>query len=449
MVVGFNRDMNLKIPITPNWLQPDRSFSGSSKGTPSDSNFEANREADRDAMLKVICSLICENGALKSEIKFLRTQLEVREKPFSKEHRLHVNQADCKDNSENENLEVKVKSSDKKVEDSSSIFNNRFLKPCSYCQEKHIYGYSRCKGYGATCNYCHRINHLEVACTFKYPELRKLRKNNVGKVSRIERMKKKDNCSRSSSRRVSPATSCLDLEIENLENKNSLSRKVANEEDETGSHQAQSLVDVQLTELSSNEIEVEPSEPKMVEKETQIAEKDSKTAEFKDDTDHTFATGHKEDELLGLSKNLKISIKQAKAIKWINSCLKTSYESFEDLKDGKAIRELLDLSIFGNGIKFQHDCCVWSDIAIQLSYDQEIDDEIDLELLRKVQQSEVCKLIKRIRTKVENALVEAKYKENENSEERCNPIDDTEKGKGEETSLKLPQKIGGVFGDFW
>ena len=305
MVVRFNRDMNLKIPITPNWLQPDRSFSGSSKGTPSDSNFEANREADRDAMLKVICSLICENGALKSENKFLRTQLEVREKPFSKEHRLHVNQADCKDNSENKNLEVKVKSWEKKVEDSSSIFNNRFLKPCSYCQEKHIYGYSRCKGYGATCNYCHRINHLEVACTFKYPELRK---ENVGKFSRNGRMKKKDNCSRNSSRRVSSATSSLDLEIENLENKNSLSRKIANEENETGSHQAQSLVDVQHTELSSNETEVEPSESKIVEEETQIAENDSKTAEFKYDMEHTFARSHKEDELQKDVENKKLQI---------------------------------------------------------------------------------------------------------------------------------------------
>ena len=282
-------DMNLQIPKTPNWQQPDRNFSGSFKGTTSDQSFEDTHATEREAMLSVLLSLIRENQSLKAENIFLRTKMEGKENPlnFDNAVKTHVKPANTKCNL------TKVKASD-----------NRSLKPCSFCREKHKHGCSHCKGYGAVCNYCHRMNHLEVACTFKYPELRKLRKNNVGKVSRIERMKKKDNCSRSSSRRVSPATSCLDLEIENLENKNSLSRKVANEEDETGSHQAQSLVDVQLTELSSNEIEVEPSEPKMVEEETQIEENDSQAADYKNGTEYnTFAKGHKEDEQSGLRKN--------------------------------------------------------------------------------------------------------------------------------------------------
>ena len=122
--------------------------------------------------------------------------------------------------------------------------------------------------------------------------------------------------------------------------------------------------------------------------------------------------------LLKTEKSSKISIKQAKTMKWINSCLNTSYESFEDLKDGKAIRDLLDLSTFGVGNSFQHECHVWSDIDILLCNDQELVDDIDLELLKNVRQSEVCKLMGKIRTNVEKALKEAKYKEQENSHDQ-------------------------------
>ena len=163
----------------------------------------------------------------------------------------------------------------------------------------------------------------------------------------------------------------------------------------------------------------------MVEEETQIKKKNSKTEDYKNDSEYNkFAKDHKEDERSGLRKNSKISIKQTKALKWINSCLKTSYESFEDLKDGKAIRELLDISIYGVGVGWQHECHVWSDIDMQLDQ-AALSNQIDLEMLRNVQQSEVCKLIRKIRTKVEKALEEAKYKDKENStsvRKKCNGI---------------------------
>ena len=104
---------------------------------------------------------------------------------------------------------------------------------------------------------------------------------------------------------------------------------------------------------------------------------------------------------------------------------------------------MLDLSTFGLGNSFQHDCHVWSDIDNLLCNDQELVDDIDFELLKNVQQSEVCKLMRKIRTNVEKALKEAKYKEEENlvSGGKCNVMNNTEKGKpDEETSSTFRQK---------
>ena len=85
---------------------------------------------------------------------------------------------------------------------------------------------------------------------------------------------------------------------------------------------------------------------------------------------------------------------------------------------------MLDISIYGVGVGWQHDCHVWSDIDMQLDQ-AALYNQIDFEMLRNLQQSEVCKLIKKIRVKVEKALEEAKYKDEENStsvRKKCNGI---------------------------
>ena len=254
--------MNFQTPTMPYWpnLAPD-DISRISKFNPlvSSSVTETDNAAERAAMLTLISSLIKRNQVLERENHFLRTKWKVKK------------------NSSNNRIADGVQKKGSNTKNSVKNFDNRFLKPCSYCQETHIYGHSRCKGYGATCNYCHRMNHLEVACTFKYPELRMFRKKNLNKVSSNKTIKRKDNCSRNSSRRVSPATSCSDLEVENLGNKYSLLKNVADKENETEAHECQSLVDAKLTKTSPNEIEVEPSETK-VKEEIQMPKKDCKTA---------------------------------------------------------------------------------------------------------------------------------------------------------------------------
>ena len=44
------------------------------------------------------------------------------------------------------------------------------LQPCSYCEERHIWGKDRCKGFKHRCKNCGVFNHLEVACWYKFIE---------------------------------------------------------------------------------------------------------------------------------------------------------------------------------------------------------------------------------------------------------------------------------------
>ena len=119
------------------------------------------------------------------------------------------------------------------------------------------------------------LNALDVPAADKYV-YKKLIKHLDGLFSKKGNLIfDKTNSSRENYRKV-PDDSCYsDLEIENLGNKDSLFRKVADKEDETKSHKSQSsLVDVQVTKLSPNGIEVDPSEPKMVKEEMQMPKKD-------------------------------------------------------------------------------------------------------------------------------------------------------------------------------
>ena len=152
--------MNFQTPTTPFWpnLAPD-DISRIANINPlvSSSVTETDNAAERAAMLTLISSLIKQNQVLERENHFLRTKREVKKNPSN----IRIAEREQKKGSDTMN--------------NGKIIDERLLKSCVYCRERHIYGSSRCKGYGATCNYCHRMNHLEVACTFKYPELRGLR----------------------------------------------------------------------------------------------------------------------------------------------------------------------------------------------------------------------------------------------------------------------------------
>ena len=49
------------------------------------------------------------------------------------------------------------------------------LRPCSFCQKRHIFGSLNCEAYGRNCQYCGRRNHSRDACWFLYPHLRRFK----------------------------------------------------------------------------------------------------------------------------------------------------------------------------------------------------------------------------------------------------------------------------------
>ena len=51
----------------------------------------------------------------------------------------------------------------------------RKLKPCKFCQERHIWGIHYCPAYGKICNRCTKKNHSETACWSRLPKLQKSR----------------------------------------------------------------------------------------------------------------------------------------------------------------------------------------------------------------------------------------------------------------------------------
>ena len=146
--------MNFKIPTEPYWpnSEPDNLYR-SSNFTPlvSSSVIEAHNAEEQAAMLTLISSLIKRNQVLERENKFLRTKFEVKARPS--------------DFKIADSMQTKGAESKKNV----NIIDKRFLKPCVYCREKHIYGSSRCKGFGAICAFCKGHNHLEIACFYKNP----------------------------------------------------------------------------------------------------------------------------------------------------------------------------------------------------------------------------------------------------------------------------------------
>ena len=49
------------------------------------------------------------------------------------------------------------------------------LRPCSFCQKRHIFGSMNCEAYGRRCQHCGFKNHSRNACWFLHPELKRLR----------------------------------------------------------------------------------------------------------------------------------------------------------------------------------------------------------------------------------------------------------------------------------
>ena len=116
-------------------------------------------------MLKVIVTLITENETLKLENEQLKTKLNIDSKMKLKEA----------------HQEPSYRRSKEAVQ--ISRLTKSALKPCYYCLQVHRYGISLCKAYGAVCSYCRRENHVEEACFFKYPHLRKFGNTRSKKVS--------------------------------------------------------------------------------------------------------------------------------------------------------------------------------------------------------------------------------------------------------------------------
>ena len=85
--------------------------------------------------------------------------------------------------------------------------------------------------------------------------------------------------------------------------------------------------------------------------------------------------------------------KEKKMINWINKELKTKHETFEDLKDGKTIRSLVDMSM-GFARDWHDSDAVWKDIRLMICLiDEDMDEEIDEDLLEAGHKAEIEKLI--------------------------------------------------------
>ena len=123
---------------------------------------------DRDAMFRIIGTLITENQTLKLENQQLKHKLKYdRQRKLEKAHQ----EPKCRKSHDTVQLSRSTKSA---------------LKACNYCRQVHRYGFSFCKAFGAVCSYCQQANHIEDACFFKYPHLRKFKKNRFRNRSRSE-----------------------------------------------------------------------------------------------------------------------------------------------------------------------------------------------------------------------------------------------------------------------
>ena len=88
----------------------------------------------------------------------------------------------------------------------------------------------------------------------------------------------------------------------------------------------------------------------------------------------------------------KIS-KEKAMINWINKQLKTKHQTFDDLKDGKTIRSLLDLSM-GLAPDWHDSDAVWKDIKLMICLiDEDIEEDINEDMLEAGHKAEIEKLI--------------------------------------------------------
>ena len=119
--------MNFKTPTQPHWPNsvPD-DISRISYFNPLvlSSVTEKDNAAEHAAMLTLISSLIKRNQVLERENHFLRTKREVKKNPS------------------NIRIAERVQKKGSDTKNNGKIIDKRFLKPCIYCREKHIYGSS-------------------------------------------------------------------------------------------------------------------------------------------------------------------------------------------------------------------------------------------------------------------------------------------------------------------
>ena len=149
--IGYKSWSEISPPISPDHILSDIY-------PPSSMKNSLEYSAYKDAMLLVISNLIQENRSLKYENDSLRKEMLMQQASSSVE----AEQADTFSSKRYR----KPKSAHQET-----LHENIFVKPCVYCQERHIYGPLHCKAFGAVCTFCQGRNHLEIACFYKNPDL--------------------------------------------------------------------------------------------------------------------------------------------------------------------------------------------------------------------------------------------------------------------------------------
>ena len=132
---------------------------------------------ERDAFLIVISTLINENQCLKAENNLLRNKILMQQLNPTGQAKQELPCSSDEYKLEKAQQERSRRRSNDTVQFSRSIVSPFKLKMCKYCRQVHRYGLSSCEAYGAVCSYCQQANHFEEACYFKYPHLRKFKRN--------------------------------------------------------------------------------------------------------------------------------------------------------------------------------------------------------------------------------------------------------------------------------
>ena len=152
-------------------------------------NFKKNslkNAPERDAFLIVISTLINENQCLKAENNLLRNKMLMQQLNPTGQAKQELPCSSDEYKLEKAQQERSRRRSNDTVQFSRSTVSPFKLKMCKYCRQVHRYGLSSCEAYGAVCSYCRQVNHIEDACFFKFPHLRRFKKNRSRKGSRLK-----------------------------------------------------------------------------------------------------------------------------------------------------------------------------------------------------------------------------------------------------------------------